>query len=740
MSTLPLARLVVAGDRAARRRLAGITAGVMIGVALFLLLAAAAQAFGQRSERSTWTELMLTNPGVMQQLEEDTVLTPETAAAVSATDHYEDRLITILMVATTPDTRVRIPGSDVVPRPGQYLSSPALAELIDAVPADQLGERYGERVGVLSDDAIEGPDSLVLVLGVEQSRVLEWEGMSAPQVVTEFIGYDYASAAYRIVALIGAIAVLIPVLLLIAIVTGLGAAQRAERFATLRLIGATPGRVARIAAAETAVTALLGAMLGVILYLLLIPLAARLEIGSSAFFPRDLLTSPRVIGATVVAVPLMAAAVTWWTTLRADVGPLGASRERRERPPRLRSLLPLLLGLAGLTTVRILTSAVESGSGWAAAMPTGQLLVASFVLTMLGLLWAGPLLTSWAARLAQRRARNAAQVIGLGRMVQHPRATFRAVGGLVVAVYAVTLFAVAITAAAGIPELREGRGFLASTTLYTLPELDAAAELEQVADRIAQVEGVTAVAVAPDASGDPEDASMRLALRTEDALALGAFDSDSPGAAEGSEWVSVGWDWLLNEAADPRPYTAPEADAAAMLLVATDGEAASVERARTAMVNSAPGVINQYPISRVDNVVTSASALENQFAALGYIGILIAAGVSAAALAVSTVSSLLARRRVLSLLRLVGMPQRTLQQAVAWEMLLPVVTVLALSIGAAVYTAWIVITGTSSRGVGWPAGSYYVVLGACLALVGVAVLASTRAAARMVASATVRFE
>ncbi|MDO4901716.1 ABC transporter permease [Actinomyces sp.] len=623
MSTLPLTRLVVAGDRAARRRLAGITAGVMIGVALFLLLAAAAQAFGQRSERSTWTDLMLTNPGAMQELEEDTVLTPETAAAVSATDHYEDHLITILMVAATPDTRVRIPGSAVVPRPGQYLASPALAELIDAVPADQLGERYGERVGVLSDDAIEGPDSLVLVLGVEQSRVLE----------------------------------------LIAIVTGLGAAQRAERFATLRLIGATPGRVARIAAAETAVTALLGAVLGVILYLLLIPLAARLEIGSSTFFPRDLLTSPGVIGATVVAVPLMAAAVTWWTTLRADIGPLGASRERREHPPRLRSLLPLLLGLAGLTTVHILTSAVASGSGWAALMPTGQLLVASFVLTMLGLLWAGPLLTSWAARLAQRRARNAAQVIGLGRMVQHPRATFRAVGGLVVAVYAVTLFAVAITAAAGTPELREGRGYLAPTTLYTLPEPDAAAELEQVADRIAQVEGVTAVAIAPDATGDSEDASMRLALRTEDARALGALDADSPGAVEDSEWVSVGWDWLLNEAADPRPYTVPEADATAMLLVATDGEAASVERARTAMVNSTPGVITHYPVSRVDNVVTSASALENQFAALGYIGILIAAGVSTAALAVSTVSSLLARRRVLSLLRLVGMPQRTLRRA-----------------------------------------------------------------------------
>ncbi|NDR53053.1 MULTISPECIES: FtsX-like permease family protein [unclassified Actinomyces] len=740
MTTLPLTRLVVAGDRAARRRLAGITAGVMIGVALFLLLAAAGQAFGVRSERSTWTDLMVTDPGVRQVLAADTVLTPETAAAVSDIDHYEDHLITILMVAATPDTRVRIPGSDVVPHPGQYLASPALAELIDAAPADQLGERYGEQVGVLSDDAIEGPDSLVLVLGVEQSRVLAWEGMSAPQVVTEFIGYDYASTAYRIVAIIGAIAVLVPVLLLIAIVTGLGAAQRAERFATLRLIGATPGRVARIAAAETAVTALLGALLGVVLYLFLIPLAARIEIGSSTFFPRDLLTSPGVIGATVVAIPLMAAVVTWWTTLRADVGPLGASRERRERPPRLLSLLPLLLGLAGLTAVRVLANAVDTGEGTAVDIPIAPLLVASFVLTMLGLLWAGPLLTSWAARLVQRRARNAAQVIGLGRMVQHPRAAFRAVGGLVVAVYAVTLFAVAVTAAAGTPELNQGSGYLAPTTLYTLPEPGAADALEQAAPQIAQVEGVSAVVVAREAPYGAEDTSPRLALRTADARALGAFNADSSGATMDSQWVSVSWDWLVNDVADPRPLTAPETDAAATLLVATDGEAASVERARTAVVTAMGEGLTHYPISRFDNVVASDSALENQFAALGYIGILIAAGVSAAALAVSTVSSLLARRRVLSLLRLIGMPHQTLRRATAWEMLLPVITVLALCIGAAVYTAWIVIVGISSRGVGWPAASYYVVLGACLALVGVAVLASTRAASRMVASTTVRFE
>ena len=40
MSRIALTRLLVANDRSARRRLAGIVAGVMVGVTLFLMLLA----------------------------------------------------------------------------------------------------------------------------------------------------------------------------------------------------------------------------------------------------------------------------------------------------------------------------------------------------------------------------------------------------------------------------------------------------------------------------------------------------------------------------------------------------------------------------------------------------------------------------------------------------------------------------------------------------------------------------
>ena len=737
MRDFALARLIVAGDRSARRRLLGIVAGVMVGVAVFLLLTAAYQAFGERSRRSSWHTPITASPTALMP---DTELTAHTAGAASTLDHVGNRTVTVLLVATTEDTRVRIPGSDVVPRPGQYLASPAMADLIASMPADQLAERYGRQVGVLSEDAVEGPDSLVLVVGMEAPRLAAWQGSEQPQVVTGFVGHDYAAQAYRIVAAVGALAILAPVLLLIAIVTDLGAAQRAERFATLRLIGATPGRVARLAAAETAATSALGAVAGIVLYLALIPAAARLTIGSSRFFARDLLTSPLVMILTTVGVVGGATAVSWWRTRRASIGPLGASRERRERAPRPVRLLPLLLGLAGLTAVRL-------AGGRLSTTALVTLLIGSFLSTMLGLLWAGPLLTCWAARAARRRARTAAQVMGLGRLVQHPRAAFRAVGGMVVALYAVTLFAVAITAAAGVQGVRTGPGRLNPQALFTTPATADPAALDSVLGRLRAVPGVTTASLGyPQAPQQGQKGrGLRLVLPVEDVRALGEAGADSP-----TGWVSVDWGWVLGERADPAPAQAPQTDgpssgspsaaSAPVLLVATDGGPGAVERARTAMVSAVGADLVSYPVSRYDIRAVQASATENQFAALGYIGILIAAGVSTASLAVSTVSSLLARRRVLGLLRLTGMPHAALRRVVAYETLLPVATVLALSIGAAAYTAWVLITGVSARSISWPAGSYYAVVGACLALVGAAVLASARAATRMVSGTAVRFE
>ena len=736
MSRIALTRLLVANDRSARRRLAGIVAGVMVGVALFLMLLAAAQAFPERSMRSSWasTALMPGLPGQSNHtdLRPDHALTAGELAVATNVDVVGNQTITVLRVALPKSgtTSVRIPGSDIVPKPGEYLASPALAKRIASLPADQLGDRYGKQVGVLSPEAVEGPDSLVAVVGTDLGTVATSNFYIPPQVVTSFQGIPYENEAYRIATLIGAIAVLVPALLLVGIVTDLGAAQRAERFATLRLIGATPQQVARTAALEIGATTFVGALAGVALYLAMIPVAAQITLRTSRFYYSDLLRSPVNAVLAVVVTTAGAAAVAWWRTRRADLGPLGGSRERTERRPRLISLAPVILGTAGLISTP--TVAHQDSD------LTIYLLPASFLCTMLGLLWAGPLLTWWVARGGRALARSAAQVIGFNRITQHPRAVFRAVAGVVAAVYAMTVFAVAITAAAGTHDVTQGSGHLSPTTLEAMPAVSDEGAVSGAVDRLAAVPGVTTVTVGR-ISGDGKQ--NRVILEADKAEALGAPHVAAPGGA-----VSISTRWLYqNAAASPSPVSAEELASARdhgapVILVGTDpASPGAIERARTALATSGLP-LGTAPTSPHSIQALEGSAMENQFAQLGYIGILIAAGISAVSLGVSTVAALLGRRRVLGLLRLVGMPVATLRSMISYETMLPAVTALVMSVGLGWLTAWSLISGVSGRRISWPDGGYWLVLAACLTLVAAATLASTRYCRRMLADTTVRFE
>ena len=179
---------------------------------------------------------------------------------------------------------------------------------------------------------------------------------------------------------------------------------------------------------------------------------------------------------------------------------------------------------------------------------------------------------------------------------------------------------------------------------------------------------------------------------------------------------------------------------APVILVGTDpASPGAIERARTCLATSGLA-LGTAPTSPSSIQALEGSAMENQFAQLGYIGILIAAGISAVSLGVSTVAALLGRRRVLGLLRLVGMPAATLRSMVSYEAVLPAATALVMSIGLGWLTAWSLIGGVSGRHISWPDGGYWLVLLACLALVVVTTLASARYGRRMLADSTVRFE
>ncbi len=309
-----LLKLAVVGSRSAYGRLAGVAGGVAVGVCLLLLLWGGANGLSARDDRGAWLR-ETGRPSVAAPLTTDdsaaagpVTPVPLTADTVlmeaNPMEVFRNQLITRRDVAALGSTTVEIPGIGDPPEPGSYYASPALQRLIESTPRNELGDRFGTFAGTIEDSALPGPDALIVVTGATETE-LRVNGRAF--LVADFTTDPYggSAAAYNTVLSIGAIAVFFPVLLLISIVTGLGAAQRRERFATLRLIGASPQVLARIAAAETAVPSLAGAVLGVLLAAVLRPASAQIPVNGTRMFAADLTTG--WLAATAVVVVVVAA-------------------------------------------------------------------------------------------------------------------------------------------------------------------------------------------------------------------------------------------------------------------------------------------------------------------------------------------------------------------------------------------------------------------------------------------------
>lgn len=716
--------LVAAGTRSARWRLVGIAAGVGVGVLLLALLVGAANGLATRSERSTWTSL--TAGESMAPIMAGAALRDDQAAAGTDRDYFDGQTITRVDMAANQTASVAIPGISHAPQPGTYFASPALARLIDATPADQLGDRYGSRAGIIDDSALAGPDSLVVVVGQPVTAMLSGKPALA---MSHFEGVTFASAAYRTLAVVGGIALLTPVLLLIGIVAELGAVARAERFATLRLIGASPRVVAGIAAVEIGLATAIGAVIGLIGAWLSAPLVAGVVIDGTSFFMHDLRVDI-VTALVIVLVTVMATMVTaWLRALRADLGPLGGSRDRREKRPRIWGVLPMAAGLSMMVAATIASLQERP-------LPHADIyVIGGFLLVSVGMLTGGPILTYWASRLMARFSSTASGVVSMNRIQLHPRKTFRSVSGLVIAVFMVSLFAGAVTAVSREAAPGEDSNRLPLTTLVArmvFPPGPNEDDVRELVQSLKEVSGVTGVGVGYMYEGEND-------------IFFPAADASSAGlsAMGGASFVGVNNFYLTDAAAETRAFAAADPDKLSpiALTIATDGGASTMETARTV---AATGPISLYtaPSTRLEQ--SSADVLTNahKYASLANLAILIAAMISIVSLAVSTTASVLDRKRAFGLLRLMGMPPAVIRRIIVSEAALPLLTVLGGCIGFGFFVAWMLVASATSgeRTITWPDPSYYLVIGLSLMLAALAVIAVVRIVNRSTGQMATRFE
>lgn len=262
---------------------------------------------------------------------------------------------------------------------------------------------------------------------------------------------------YVTLAWIATTCMVIPILTLGGVATRLAIARRDQRLAALRLAGATSAQVTVMTLAEAAAQALVGALTGVVLYLAVLPIVARLSFQGRTFELSELVLplwqTAAVVGAVVVVAVVSGAS----SLARVAISPLGVAA--RTSPKRLSVLRVLVAVAAGAVWVLVITPMKE---------PQRLTIVLVLGAMILAVNAVGPWVVMVAGRLAARVAPTATTLLAARRIADDPKSTWRAVGALGLAVVVVGFTSLADVGEPGTPLERYLAADLGTGALVTL--------------------------------------------------------------------------------------------------------------------------------------------------------------------------------------------------------------------------------------------------------------------------------
>jgi hypothetical protein len=412
--------------------------------------------------------------------------------------------------------------------------------------------------------------------------------------------------------------------------------------------------------------------------------------------------------AVAIGVPVAAAVAARLALHRVHISPLGVARRATPRPPRAWRVVPLLAGLAELGFFVVHgTPASPGGEVWA--------LLSGFLLIIVGLVIAGPWLTMAAARVMARRTSHPGALIAARRLADDPRAAFRAVSGLVLALFVTTVAVVSITtqdaknlttsaspaAAAVVTDQVAASGYFTSAHEPAAAGARPAGPAAPLAAQLRAIPGVQGVVVvradpkltipgtfhnlgtyAGGSSPVPAGVISCAQLATVPALGrcppgatAAAFPEDGfAGPLDGTTSDGITWP-AVNVPAARLDSLAVEA-----INVGTNGSVPAVERARTVLEN-APAYAAPGGPSTLGDLIRQDNSSNDAYQQLANTMILVSLPIAGCTLAAAIAAGLADRKRPFSLLRLTGARLATLRRVVTLESAVPLVAVAAVAIG-----------------------------------------------------------
>lgn len=426
-------QLALKGGRESLVRLLVTAVAVAIGVTILLGVLADFHAYQKTSDRPSW---------------ESTTGTAVTSAPGPSANamlwHYSEniykgRFIEQLDLGALGPGAPVLPGISKLPGPGQFYASPALSSLLKTVPKNELGNRFpGRQVGVIGQSGLSFPNELAIYIG---RRPAQFDGLSGTVEVTHIATAPQLQGTtniYREAFGIAALAILFPLLILINTATRLSATRREERYAAMRLVGATPRQINVIASVDALLGSLLGAALGIIIFQLLQPSIAGISLSGVKFFPSYVTPTMWGYVGMLVLVPIIAMLASLVSLRRVQISPLGVSQKATPRKPRPWGLIPLIAGTV------IFPLAATNANGNKGGGP--DFLILGFLLILVGITLSGSWLTMQVTLLFARYARSAPTLLAARRLSDNPKRAYRTVSGLVLAVFIGTVVAVLIPA------------------------------------------------------------------------------------------------------------------------------------------------------------------------------------------------------------------------------------------------------------------------------------------------------
>jgi hypothetical protein len=727
-------QLTLRSGREGLVRLVVTAAAVAVGVALLLGVLAEFHAYQANANKPCWS--------CTQGQPVPSVLPANGELWNNSVDFYQGQTISRLDVAALGPNAPVPPGITQLPPAGDYYASPALAALLRTVPADQLGARFpGKLIGTIGQAGLSGAGDLAIYVGHTPAQVNAISGTQWVTSISSGPAQAVFSPFFRIAFLIGVLAVVFPMLVLISTATRLAADRREERFAALRLVGGTPGDIRVVATVEAMLSGFLGAVLGTVIFLLVQPALAGAALVGTQYFESDLTPTVAGYAAMLVGVPIAAAIAALVSLRRVQISPLGVSRRATPKPPTLWRLIALVIGVG--VFVYGLAKTTRDGIG-APAYP-------GLLLTMVGLVIAGPWLTAQAARLFGRASSGSSALLATRRLADNPKGAFRAVTGLTLAVFLGTMVGL-IVPALNETEVTPTAGAL-SNILVGQVGLPVAAG-QKLINGINHIPGAV---VYPLYDLQPPGEGLGptlVAVSCTDMHAIGGLGQCAPGLRA----VQVGDNSLFDD--NPRYDTKPIVDATSpaytgklttlplQTVLVKVNSPTTLERVRTYLaVNAPPQVGGGYgnsptPPRTFGETLQIRTARAATFEKILYAAIALTLIVAGCSLAVSVGGGLVDRKRPFTLLRVSGTPVSVLSRVVMFEAAVPLVAATAVAAAIAYGTSLMAFLRLAPVGTAIPqlGRDYYEIMGIGLVIAFCVIMVTLPLLRRMTAPSTIRFE